>query len=462
MASVNKRGNSYVIRYRYRDEQGKNCFGWESCATEKEARQRKGKIEREKEEGTFLIPSSMTVRELLDKWLEIQSAKHKWSPKTYESTRSNILNLICPYIGNLAVQQIKPYHFEQLYTTLSRTPCYQYVQGEKKMLTPKQQKRLLSGTTLHEVHSLLRTAFTYAVEWGLINKNPVPRDAPKKTTEERAIWSEDEMVSALSTIADPMLHLAVHLTVVGSLRMGELLGITPEDLLFDAADGRGLITINKALQRVSKESLARTDPRLVIRQFSDKREGSGSTLILKGPKNKKSVRRLYMTGPLKEELRAWLKKLEEDEVAAADRYQNCGLLFRLPNGQAVEQTLIRKWFERWEDEHPEYGKIVFHALRHSSATYQLLISDGDVKSVQGNTGHSRADMLVNTYAHIQDAPRKALSEKFEAHFYAKANAEKRQEEQPAAPMEFSSAVLLEVLRNADADTKRELARALFA
>ena len=29
-----------------------------------------------------------------------------------------------------------------------------------------------------------------------------------------------------------------------------------------------------------------------------------------------------------------------------------------------------------------------------------MISGGDVKAVQGTTGHATADMLVNTYAHI--------------------------------------------------------------
>ena len=37
-------------------------------------------------------------------------------------------------------------------------------------------------------------------------------------------------------------------------------------------------------------------------------------------------------------------------------------------------------------------------------TYQLMISGGDVKAVQGTTGHATADMLVNTYAHISRSP----------------------------------------------------------
>ncbi|MFS4463678.1 hypothetical protein ACMDB9_12590, partial [Faecalibacterium wellingii] len=68
----------------------------------------------------------------------------------------------------------------------------------------------------------------------------------------------------------------------------------------------------------------------------------------------------------------------------------------------------RKKFLKWQDAHPEFPRIVFHGLQHSSATYQLMISGGDVKAVQGTTGHATADMLVNTYAHIQQSSRVEL------------------------------------------------------
>ena len=52
-------------------------------------------------------------------------------------------------------------------------------------------------------------------------------------------------------------------------------------------------------------------------------------------------------------------------------------------------------------------------------SYQLMISGGDIKAVQGTTGHASADMLVNTYAHIQQSSRVELGKKFENGFYAK-------------------------------------------
>ncbi len=98
-------------------------------------------------------------------------------------------------------------------------------------------------TYIHEVHTLLKTAFSYAVEWDLIHKIPLPRDAPKVNIEERTIWDEKTMLAALQTIENPALHLAVHMSMILSLREGEILGLQPSDLDFDAADGRGTISV---------------------------------------------------------------------------------------------------------------------------------------------------------------------------------------------------------------------------
>ena len=114
-------------------------------------------------------------------------------------------------IGSMETQKLKPYHMENLYTTLSKTPCGSYVEGKKQELTEKQKQRFLSGTTIHEVHRLLGTAFQYAVEWGILVKSPVPVDSPKKSTPERTIWTVEEMRAALDSMEDPILHLAVHL-----------------------------------------------------------------------------------------------------------------------------------------------------------------------------------------------------------------------------------------------------------
>ncbi len=168
-----------------------------------------------------------------------------------------------------------------------------------------------------------------------------------------------------------------------SLREGEILGLQPSDLDFDAADGRGTILVNKTMQRANKDALEKLDPNQMYHTFPDRREGSKSSLILKKPKTKKSNRVLYMTKPLKEELLAWLEKLKQDEQNAPEKYSNCGQLFRLPDGLPIAPELLTKWYRQWRSAHPEFEQIVFHGLRHSSATYQLLQSDGDFQVNSG-------------------------------------------------------------------------------
>ena len=467
MASIMKRGNTYSVRYNYKDHAGKPCKGWETFKTKAEAQERKITVEKELLDGTFLVPDTMTVEEMLYKWIPIQSSKHKWSPKTYTQSVAMVQNLIVPYIGKRKVQDLRTYDIEQFYATLSQTPCGQYVHGEKQELTENQKKRLLSSTSIHEVHTLLKTAFSYAVDWDLIRKSPTPREAPKINTEERTIWDERTMLAALQTIENPALHLAVHMSMILSLREGEILGLQPGDLDFDAADGRGTISVNKALQRADKVALSKIDPTQIYHTFPDRREGSKSSLILKRTKTKKSNRILYMTKPLKEELLAWLEKMKQDEQSAPEKYSNCGQLFRLPDGLPIAPDVLTKWYRMWRAEHPEFEKIVFHGLRHSSATYQLLQSGGDFKSVQGNTGHATATVLMDTYAHTQDKPRLELAEKLEADFYSqdigspKSGSVPVKENLPDS-IQITPEGMLKVVRQMNPEQRREFTRLLFA
>ena len=62
--------------------------------------------------------------------------------------------------------------------------------------------------------------------------------------------------------------------------------------------------------------------------------------------------------------------------------------------------------------------MVFHSLRHSSITYKLRLTGGDVKSVQGDSGHSQAKMVTDQYSHILDDERAKNAEMFEDFFYS--------------------------------------------
>ena len=75
---------------------------------------------------------------------------------------------------------------------------------------------------------------------------------------------------------------------------------------------------------------------------------------------------------------------------------------------AMFQALIKK---------NDLPKVVFHSLRHSSITYKLQLTGGDIKSVQGDSGHAQAQMVTDQYAHVMDDNRKNNAELFEQIFY---------------------------------------------
>ena len=66
-------------------------------------------------------------------------------------------------------------------------------------------------------------------------------------------------------------------------------------------------------------------------------------------------------------------------------------------------------------------QLVFHSLRHSSVTYKLKLNGGDIKSVQGDSGHSQVDMVTDVYSHIIDEDRRKNAELFEEAFYKRKN-----------------------------------------
>lgn len=50
-------------------------------------------------------------------------------------------------------------------------------------------------------------------------------------------------------------------------------------------------------------------------------------------------------------------------------------------------------------------------------TYKLVLSRGDIKSVQGDSGHAQAEMVTEIYSHVLDENRRKNMLLFEQEFY---------------------------------------------
>ena len=96
-----------------------------------------------------------------------------------------------------------------------------------------------------------------------------------------------------------------------------------------------------------------------------------------------------------------------------------------------------------------------------------MISGGGIKAVQGTTAHASADMLVNTYAHIQQSSRVELGKKFESGFYSqdigspKSGSVPVKENLPDS-IQITPEGMLKVVRQMNPEQRREFTRLLFA
>ena len=102
-------------------------------------------------------------------------------------------------------------------------------------------------------------------------------------------------------------------------------------------------------------------------------------------------------------------------------------------GMPTEQSRITTLFSDLIQRN-DLPKVVFHSLRHSSITYKLKLNGGDIKSVQGDSGHAQAQRVTDQYSHILDDDRMHNADLFEQAFYEGKGAERvgEAEETPAA------------------------------
>ena len=441
MATLKKRGNKYAVIYDYYDASGKRHQKWEAFDRKEDAEKFRKKIEYQKVRNTFLTPSDQTVEEYLMSWASLYG-KSKWSCSMCTSSLALLRNHIIPEIGQIPVQKLQPIHIEMLYSTLRTKKCG----GAKGYAKDKDKIPCLSSTTLRHIHTLLKTAFDKAVDWKIIEENPVICDAPKKAKTERHIWTPEMVKQALDDIEHPQLHLAVHLAFICSLRIGETVGLTWADVEFD----KNLLHVRHTLQRVSREALQFVPHDDIAHIFPSKIAGTNSALVLKSPKSANSNRIVYLTPALRRELMLRKAVVAKQRTYAGEEYYDFNLVFALEDGFPVEPKLCEKWFKLWQKRSElNLPPLIFHELRHSSATYKLLESGGDIKLVQGDMGHASAMVSLDTYAHTQDHRRRALTERIAQEFYGDQTENSRQDQ------------LMQILED-DPEMKKKLLEALLA
>lgn len=413
MASIIKRRKKFSVVYRYIDEQGNERQKWETFATMAEAKKRKLEVEFKQESNEFVAPTTKTVNDLLSEYMSIYGL-NTWAISTYESRQALISNYIAPLIGDTLLDDVTPRMMDKFYRELLSVKSV-----GSKYAKPKNE--FVSPHIVREIHKLLRNAFNQAVKWELMSRNPVEHATlPKEEHVPREIWTTDILFKALDACEDDDLLLAMNLAFSCTLRMGELLGLTWDcvDISQTSIDsGQAFIFVNKELQRVRRDALEALGEKGVIRKFPMAIRGMNTLLVLKEPKTKTSVRKIFLPRSVAEMLAGYKKAQDEIKALFGEEYTDYDLVFASTNGRPMEASKITRLFNDLIRKN-DLPKVVFHSLRHTSITYKLKLNGGDMKSVQGDSGHAQLKMVADVYSHIIDDDRCLNAQRMEEAFYS--------------------------------------------
>ena len=112
-----------------------------------------------------------------------------------------------------------------------------------------------------------------------------------------------------------------------SLRLGELLGLTWDcvDISQEAINtGYASITVNKELQRVTKDALQVLDNKDVFYVFPAKNSRTSTVMVLKTPKTDGSSRKVFLPKTVADMLIVWKKEQDFARETLGNEYLRSG------------------------------------------------------------------------------------------------------------------------------------------
>ena len=180
----------------------------------------------------------MTTQSLLTEWLETYQKEHI-KARTYSRYQGLISMHIVPTLGDRYISEIGRHDIQEFLTQQKKDGNMR--SGEK-----------LSATSTNMMLSILNLAFEYACDMEYIEENPCVRvrrtKAETKRIEAFTVEEQRALESEIARVDDRRLH-GILLCLYTGLRIGELLGLTWNDVDFD----RGVIKITKTVYREKDE-----------------------------------------------------------------------------------------------------------------------------------------------------------------------------------------------------------------
>lgn len=302
------------------------------------------------------------------RWLGSQQ-KNRVKMRTYNRYEEIVLQHIVPVLGDMEIERI------------SRRDIRAFMQQGVRI---EGEASPLSAATINMCLSVLRGAFSYAVEWELIPENPclgikrLPYDGKRVNAFSKEEQRRLEKSIALS--GDRRLF-GVVLCLYTGLRIGELLALT-----WDNVDLRtGTLSVVKTVYRA--------------------KDASGAwNVVTDRPKTENSERII----PLPPFLRELFRVHKRDAIGC--------FVIENADGSPISTRSYQYIFSRLTESAgvPPYN---FHALRHTFATRAIECSM-DIKTLSELLGHKSAVITLNRYAHSMLATKILMMQKLKSVYYS--------------------------------------------
>lgn len=352
--SFDEKRRRYYVHLDYgKDGDGDRKHCYKTFARLKDARKALRDFEKDLATGSIVLPQNITLGQWLEYWLREIITPNREAATVY-GYRNIVENHIAPHLGAIRLQEIHPLHIQKYYTTLI-------------------EEQGLSSNTVRRHHDLLSGAFRMAVRQEVLRENPISRVEPPKTVQQAIPYYNANDLKRLYTLSEgTWLEIIIKLAGYLGLRRAEICGLRWKNVDFE----RRCILISEACTEV------------------------GGRIVKKGPKNRSSIRNLYITDGL---LTALLKEKERQELnqdQLRENWYDSGFVAVNEVGKPYRPDFVSFGFSQLI-EHNNLPKITLHGLRHTFATVASA-SGAPMFEISKTLGHSTPTTTSRIYTHLLD------------------------------------------------------------
>jgi integrase len=337
--------------------------------------------------GEYIAPAKMTFKDFYEKEWKPKYAEPNLKRTTFLSHCSKIEHHVLPAIGHLRMDEIKTIQLVDLFAKMRKPGS----RADGKFDKP------LKSRTVQYTYDVTNNIFKCAVDWHVIQKNPLEGvKRPQISPEDKKAWrdrknyfEEDEAARVIQAliVSDTPWRLYFLGAIVGGFRRGELIALGEDDCDF----------VNNRLR--IDESISHTE--------------EGKALIT-DTKNDASDGYVAMPEWYMRELEQHVRRNRRLrlELMTAGMWQggDRNFVFHSGFGKPYYHTTPSQRWREWCQKNG-FRNVSLHGLRHTSATY-LLVQGASIKEIQHQLRHSTPQITTQTYAHVT----KRLSQRTASHW----------------------------------------------